>query len=81
MAVLQLVAAVDSQSAAWKIDRDQQAEMGRIRRASRTDFIAVLSSLEEEALLQAAKAETALRAGAGAKQHHVQFRAAPCRSA
>ena len=65
MAVLQFVAAGVSLWAAWKIAADQKAEATRIKRAGRADFIAVVSSLAEEALYEAEKAEKALRAGAG----------------
>ena len=66
MAVLQLIAAGIALRAAWKIAADQRAETERIRRSSRADFIAVVSSLAEESLFEADKAETALRAGGGA---------------
>lgn len=64
MAVLQFIAAGLSLWAAWKIAADQRAEAERTRRASRADFIAVVSTLAEEALFEADKAEIALRAGA-----------------
>lgn len=66
MAVLQLVAAAVSLRAAWKIAADQRAETDRLRQAARADFIAVVSSLAQEALFEADKADKALRASATA---------------
>ena len=65
VAVLQLVAASMALRAAWEIATDQKDEADRIRRAAHADFIAAVSALAEEALFEADKAETALRAGAG----------------
>lgn len=64
MAILQLIAAAVALRAAWKIAADQQIEADRIRQASRADFIAVVSSLAQEALVETDKAEKALRVGA-----------------
>jgi hypothetical protein len=63
MAVLQLLAARASLKAAWKIAADQKAEADRQRNAASTSFIEAVSALAREALFEADKADTALRAG------------------
>jgi hypothetical protein len=65
VAVLQLVAASMALRAAWKIASDQKSEADRLRNGAQADFIAAVSALAEEALCEAAKADTALRAGSG----------------
>jgi hypothetical protein len=65
VALLQLVAAGIALRAAWKIAADQKDEADRLRREAHADFIAAVSALAEEALFEADKADTALRAGAG----------------
>lgn len=70
MAILQLIAAAVALRAAWKIAVDQKIEADRVRQAARADFIAVVSSLAQEALVEADKADKALHAGAGPNGMH-----------
>jgi len=65
MAILQLIAAATALRAAWRIAGDQKIETERVRQAGHANFIEVVSSLAQEAILEADKAEKALRAGAG----------------
>jgi len=65
MAIAQFGAAWVSLRAAWKIAADQAAESERVRRQAIRDFIEVVASLAQEALVEAEKADVALRAGSG----------------
>ncbi len=60
MAVLQLVAAVASLRAAWKIAYEQKAEASRAKNLAREQYIEAVASLAREALHEADKATTAL---------------------
>jgi len=66
MAILQLLAAWIALKAAWKIAADQAAESERLRRHAVRDFVEVVASLAGEALVEAEKADVALRASSAA---------------